>query len=94
MKKILTILSVVLTACATGNPGEGDTGRIQIDLAERGHAVPESMYGIFFEEINHAGDGGLYAELIQNRGFEDSTVPEGYRLEGGGTPAAGPFPTT
>ena len=83
MKKILTILSVVLTACATGNPGEGDTGRIQIDLAERGHAVPESMYGIFFEEINHAGDGGLYAELIQNRGFEDSTVPEGYRLEGG-----------
>ena len=34
MKKILTILSVVLTACATGNPGEGDTGRIQIDLAE------------------------------------------------------------
>ena len=83
MKKILTILSVVLTACATGNPGEGDTGRIQIDLAERGHAVPELMYGIFFEEINHAGDGGLYAELIQNRGFEDSTVPEGYRLEGG-----------
>lgn len=48
MKKILTILSVVLRRAATGNPGEGDTGRIQIDLAERGHAVPELMYGIFF----------------------------------------------
>lgn len=40
------------------------------------------MYGIFFEEINHAGDGGLYAELIQNRGFEDSSVPEGYTVKG------------
>ena len=39
------------------------------------------MYGIFFEEINHAGDGGLYAELIQNRGFEDSSVPEGYTVK-------------
>lgn len=28
------------------------------------------LYGIFFEDINHAADGGLYAELIQNRSFE------------------------
>ena len=84
MKKILLILSVAAAACASaGNPAPAETGRIGIDLAERGHAVPESLYGIFFEEINHAGDGGLYAELIQNRGFEDSTVPEGYRLEAG-----------
>ena len=41
------------------------------------------MYGIFFEEINHAGDGGLYAELVQNRGFEDTSVPEGYRVKDG-----------
>ena len=32
----------------------------------------EEMYGVFYEEINHAGDGGLYAELIQNRDFEYS----------------------
>lgn len=35
------------------------------------HKVPKSLYGIFFEEINHAGDGGLYAELIRNRGFQE-----------------------
>ncbi len=35
------------------------------------------MYGIFFEEINHAGDGGLYAELVRNRNFCDACVPEG-----------------
>ena len=28
------------------------------------------LFGIFFEDINHAADGGLYAELIQNRSFE------------------------
>lgn len=84
MKKILLALSVTAAACtSTDTPYTTEKGRIGIDLADRGHTVPESLYGIFFEEINHAGDGGLYAELVQNRGFEDSTVPEGYRLEEG-----------
>ncbi|MCM1192635.1 MAG: alpha-L-arabinofuranosidase [Butyrivibrio sp.] len=28
------------------------------------------LYGLFFEDINHAADGGLYGELVQNRSFE------------------------
>lgn len=32
------------------------------------------LFGIFFEDINHAADGGLYAELIQNRSFEFSPI--------------------
>ena len=40
------------------------------------------MYGVFFEEINHAGDGGLYAELVRNRSFEEKEMPEGYHAEG------------
>ncbi len=32
------------------------------------------MFGIFFEDLNHAADGGLYAELIQNRSFEFSPI--------------------
>lgn len=32
------------------------------------------MFGVFFEDINHAADGGLYGELIQNRSFEFSPV--------------------
>ncbi|GAB2286653.1 hypothetical protein Dimus_021049 [Dionaea muscipula] len=32
--------------------------------------IPHTLFGIFFEEINHAGDGGLWAELVANRGFE------------------------
>ena len=37
--------------------------------------VNRGLYGLFFEEINHSGDGGLQAELIRNGGFEDGVVP-------------------
>ncbi|MCX8107935.1 MAG: alpha-L-arabinofuranosidase, partial [Verrucomicrobiae bacterium] len=32
--------------------------------------INPSMWGVFFEDINFAADGGLYAELVKNRGFE------------------------
>ncbi|CAM0884957.1 unnamed protein product [Alopecurus aequalis] len=32
--------------------------------------IPETMFGLFFEEINHAGAGGIWAELVSNRGFQ------------------------
>src|SRR4051812_11065244 len=35
-------------------------------------AVSPQLFGAFFEEINHAGEGGLHAELIQNRTFADA----------------------
>lgn len=34
--------------------------------------MSSTLYGLFFEDINRAGDGGLYAELVQNRSFEDN----------------------
>lgn len=37
--------------------------------------VNQNLYGITLEEINHAIDGGIYAELIQNRSFEDGVAP-------------------
>ena len=44
---------------------------IDIDASQRGPKISPTHYGIFFEDINHAADGGLYAELIRNRSFED-----------------------
>lgn len=82
MKQLLTSLTALLLASGGCTSGEEPEATIRIDLARRGADIPASMYGIFFEEINHAGDGGLYAELIQNRGFEDSSVPEGYTVKG------------
>lgn len=49
---------------------------INIDANQRGPMVSPTHYGIFYEDINHAADGGLYAELIRNRSFEDDTMPD------------------
>lgn len=43
---------------------------LTINANQTDHAISSDLYGIFFEDINHAADGGLYAELIQNRSFE------------------------
>ena len=46
---------------------------ITVDPSTRGATIDKTMYGVFFEDINRAADGGLYAELVQNRSFEYST---------------------
>lgn len=56
---------------------------ISIDASRPGPAINPHLYGIFLEEINHGVDGGLYAELIRNRAFEDSRPPEGYAFRNG-----------
>jgi alpha-L-arabinofuranosidase len=45
---------------------------IHIDTQNPGVRVSPNLYGIFYEDINHAADGGLYAELVRNRSFEDN----------------------
>lgn len=39
-------------------------------LNEKDVAISEGMIGLFYEDINYSSDGGLYAELIENRSFE------------------------
>lgn len=51
-------------------------------------ALSPNMYGIFFEEVNHAGDGGLYAERVRNRNFCDARIPEGTAYYKGGVRTA------
>lgn len=54
---------------------------LNVFMKERGAKIDSLHYGIFFEDINHAADGGLYAELIRNRSFEDcDTVPVYWNL--------------
>ncbi|HET7535367.1 MAG TPA: alpha-L-arabinofuranosidase C-terminal domain-containing protein [Candidatus Didemnitutus sp.] len=43
---------------------------INLDLAAAGTPISPDLFGIFFEDLNYAADGGLYAELVQNRSFE------------------------
>ena len=49
----------------------GIVGAINLEVASNGgNASSPLMYGLMFEDINHSGDGGIYAELINNRAFQ------------------------
>ena len=57
--------------------------RLDIDLKKAGAPIQPTMYGIFFEDINFAADGGLYAELVKNRSFEFPNDPlQGWKAFG------------
>lgn len=52
--------------------------RIVVDINNKTADLGD-LYGVFFEDINHAADGGLYAELVRNRSFEFNTIDkDGY----------------
>ena len=51
---------------------------LDVDVSKPGVAIPPGFYGLMTEEINHSYDGGLLAELIQNRTFQDP-APRGRR---------------
>jgi alpha-L-arabinofuranosidase len=77
MKTPPWLIVLVAMCCLTPLTAPGQPAAvIAIDAAHPGPALSPSMYGIFFEDINHAADGGLYAELIQNRDFEYNRAPE------------------
>ncbi len=46
---------------------------VTVKAGAPGKKISTDLFGIFFEDINYAADGGLYAELVQNRSFEYST---------------------
>ena len=48
---------------------------LEVDATYYLAEIAPTMYGIFFEDINFAADGGLYAELVKNRSFE-FTLPK------------------
>ena len=78
---LLLIMSMyIMSMCVSALAANSAT--ITVDSKKQGAAVSSRIYGIFFEEINHAGDGGLYAELVRNRGFEDANLPPACRRDG------------
>lgn len=52
---------------------------LTVKTLEQGVEISDTLYGLFFEDINFAGDGGLYAEMVKNRSFEfeDKTASNG-----------------
>ncbi|MEV7422432.1 alpha-L-arabinofuranosidase C-terminal domain-containing protein [Streptomyces sp. NPDC091212] len=74
----LTAAAILVTAGslqAPANAAQDTTDyTLAVDTSRQGPKIDDTMYGVFFEDINRAADGGLYAELVQNRSFEYSTA--------------------
>lgn len=75
---------ITLLASVAGKAEENSTApfRVTIDVSSPGTEVSPNRYGIFFEDINFAADGGLYAELIKNRSFEFPQAFMGWKIFG------------
>ena len=61
---------VAVLALAAGSALHAQTNELVIQAGKPGAEIQPTMYGLFFEDINYAADGGLYAELVKNRSFE------------------------
>ncbi len=60
--KVFILVGVCLFMSVTANTFSQTT--------HKGKNISSDLFGLFFEDINYAADGGLYAELVQNRSFE------------------------
>ena len=65
-------LFLLFPSCLPDPPA---TSSIQIDMESMKLPVNPDLYGVTLEEINHAIDGGLYAEMILNGSFEEGVPP-------------------
>lgn len=69
-------MGAALSLSAAGNVLEVQTNKV-------GAPIQPTMYGLFFEDINYAADGGLYAEMVKNRSFEFPQNLLGWTTYGG-----------
>lgn len=72
MKKLFSTLVFALLTASVG----AQHHIISITANQPGKQISPDLFGVFFEDINYAADGGLYAELIQNRSFEYSATEQ------------------
>ena len=70
-RRLLTCAIAAASVMAAG----AQTNVMDINTKKAGAKIQDTMYGLFFEDINYAADGGLYGELVKNRSFE---FPQNY----------------
>ena len=78
MKRITTMFAALSVAAGM----TAQTHVFDVNTSKIGGAIPSTMYGIFFEDINYAADGGLYGELVKNRSFEFPQHFMGWKMFG------------
>jgi alpha-N-arabinofuranosidase len=78
MKKTILELPALLFLLVS-NLALAQKTELEVNVSQSIAKIQPTMYGIFFEDINFAADGGLYAEMIKNRGFEFEEPMMGWR---------------
>ena len=79
------LLGCGLAVWATRACGQTGSATLAIQADQPGAVISANLFGNFFEEINFAGDGGLYAEMVRNRTFDNSAAPDYWTLVTQGT---------
>jgi len=67
----LALLATAVAAFTTVSAAQSPTATLKIQLDKPVHQVSPTLYGLMTEEINYSYDGGLYAEMVRNRTFQD-----------------------
>jgi alpha-L-arabinofuranosidase len=75
MQKLLKNVLAPCALLAATLHAAADPGSLTVHLDQPGIPLSPTFYGLMTEEINHSYDGGLYAELLQNRSFKDGPQP-------------------
>ena len=80
-KTLTATFPLVLAALAAAASAATTPATIDVDVNRPGATIPPTFNGFMTEEINHSYDGGLLAELVQNRTFQDPLPPHHRRGE-------------
>lgn len=80
--RLVNVVALGLLLASTAGLVEAQTTKTITVSATASHPVPTTMFGQMFEDISHSGDGGLYAELLQNRAFQQVTPGTSAALAG------------
>jgi alpha-N-arabinofuranosidase len=67
----IALLTIGSALSAAVGMGQSSVVTLNIQLDKPVHAVSPTLYGLMTEEINYSYDGGLYAEMVRNRTFQD-----------------------
>jgi alpha-L-arabinofuranosidase len=77
----MKFLSMLLVALALTMPASAQR-QLVVQAKKPGAVIQPTMYGIFFEDINFGADGGLYADMVENRSFEFPDALMGWNMFG------------
>lgn len=74
--KRCSVAFLTFLLCMVVSPATTEAADLMVRTDQPGKPISKDMVGIFFEDLNYAADGGLYAELVQNRSFEYSPTEQ------------------